>query len=116
MRTAVPQIGLCTTQFSKTGFGTIRRVSVDWRVGRQAFDGLRQLGRAHSYMEPVENGFSKFAEFTLRLSYRFAAIRKKRRWLRGKYALFSQESLHPLTRLRFKPMNEGEHLAATCPR
>ncbi len=43
--------------------------TIDRRVGRQAFDGLRQPGRAHSYMEPVENRFAKFAEFTLRLTH-----------------------------------------------
>src|ERR1039457_4512812 len=64
-------------------------------------------------MEPVEDRFTKVAEFTLRLAYRLAAIGEKRRGLRGEYALFGQESFHPLIRFRFQPMDECEHLTAT---
>jgi hypothetical protein len=39
-------------------------------------------------MQPVENRFTKFPQFTLRLAYRLAAIGEKRRGLRGEYALF----------------------------
>src|ERR1700730_4338724 len=62
-------------------------------------------------MEPVEDRFTKFPEFTLRLAYRLAAIGEKRRGLRREYALFGQESSHPLVRFRFQSMDKGEHLA-----
>jgi hypothetical protein len=64
-------------------------------------------------MEPVEDRFTKVAEFTLRLAYCLAAIGEKRRRLCGKDALFGQESFHPLIRFRFQPMDECEHLTAT---
>src|SRR5216684_2667311 len=62
-------------------------------------------------MEPVEDRFTKFPELALRLAYRLAAIGEKRRGLRGDYALFGQESFHPLVRFRFQSMHKGEHLA-----
>src|ERR1017187_3951589 len=63
-------------------------------------------------MEPVEDRFTKFPEFTLRLAYRLTSIGEKRRGLRGEYALLGQKSLHPLIRFRFQPMDECEHLTA----
>src|ERR1039458_7538391 len=64
------------------------------------------------HMEPVEDRFTKFPEFTLCLADCLTSIGEKRRGLRGEYALFGQKSLHPLIRFRFQPMDECEHLTA----
>src|ERR1017187_2877435 len=64
-------------------------------------------------MEPVEDRFTKVAEFTLRLADCLAAIGEKRRGLRREYALFGQESFHPLIRFRFQSMDECERLTVT---
>src|SRR5258708_3744686 len=67
-------------------------------------------------MEPVEDRLPELPEFTLRLAYRLAAIGEKRCGLRWEYALFTQESFHPIIGFRLQSMDECEHLAATFSR
>src|SRR5450631_484618 len=62
-------------------------------------------------MEPVENRFTQFPEFTLCLADCLTTIGEKRRGLGGEYALVGQKSFHPLIRFRFQSMDECEHLA-----
>jgi len=59
-------------------------------------------------MKPVEDRFTKVAKFTLRLTYRLAAIGEKRRGLRGEYALFSQALLERISQaLQLDTANRG---------